>query len=30
VLTMDDLPSERDGIRQMNIIDFLLGGRDGG
>ncbi len=24
VLTMDDLPSEMDGIRQMNIIDFLL------
>ncbi len=24
VLTMDNLPSEIDGIRQMNIIDFLL------
>ena len=24
VLTMDDLPSEQDGIRQMNIVDFLL------
>ena len=24
VLTMDDLPSEEDGIRQMNIVDFLL------
>ena len=24
VLTMDDLPSGQDGIRQMNIVDFLL------
>jgi predicted AAA+ superfamily ATPase len=24
VLTMDDLPGEQDGIRQVNIIDFLL------
>ena len=24
ILTMDDLPSGQDGIRQMNIVDFLL------
>ena len=26
VLTMDELPTGQDGVRQVNIVDFLLGG----